>query len=82
MFFEYLKERGETVANYDFGKWIIYFRRNATFRTICYDCYDQIELNYKMQIKRKRAEELQLKRQKEEEAEINELTEHERLKWL
>ena len=58
LFFQYLRETNQTVSDYDFNKWIAYFKQNATFRTVCQDCYDEIELDHKMEQKRDRAAEL------------------------
>ena len=54
MFFNYINETGETVLQFDFNKWMVHFRKHSSFRTVCFECYEQMELEYKQDLKRKR----------------------------
>ena len=70
MFFDYLKESGETLANHDFLKWLNYFKGHSTYRTCCNDCYDQILEGYHMHRKRVRRQEKIKERMEKEKAQI------------
>ena len=69
LFYEYLKQSGETLAKHNFLKWFKYFKENTTYRTTCQDCYEQLVENYKMerkQIRRKEKIQMRIAREKNE----------------
>ena len=82
MFFNYIKETGESVLAFNFNKWLIHFRKHATFRTVCFECYEQMGIEYKQELKRKRVEEEIRERNARDIAELENLPEEERNKWL
>lgn len=46
LFFAHLREVNEKVDSYKFFKWMLYFKHNSTYRTLCHDCHDKILRKY------------------------------------
>ena len=57
LIYGYFRHSGDTVSSLKVPQWIAYFKKHATFRTVCHDCHDQIVDNYRQERKRINREE-------------------------
>ena len=47
MFFDFLGVTGSTIGDYNYQDWISFFKRYASYRTTCYNCYESLEVAYR-----------------------------------
>ena len=47
MFFDFLEVTQSTIGDYKYQQWIRYFKKYASFRTTCYNCYEKLEIAYR-----------------------------------
>ena len=82
VFYQYLEESGETVRNFRWHRWFVYFQSHSSYRTLCSDCHDELEANYVMQRKKLRRAEKIADRLEKERDEFANMTEADKAKWL
>ena len=51
MFRSFVKDTKQTMPDYNFQQWILYFRARAQYRTLCFDC-SEIIIDYHQKLKR------------------------------
>ena len=81
VFYDFLRESGQTLSKYAWHEWFFYVKRNTSYRTLCTDCHDQLVENYQMERKKvRRAEKIEQRLLKEKQ-EFDNMTEADKAKW-